>query len=297
MNWISLGAVGSVSVRDSADILSFRNRLWLAGGYYYGGINYRDFYRGTGPSSFAQQISNPSAPFDEYAKLIGLGGSLYAIRNSVWKVTGDPSSGAHWTKICDPTPWSAGLSHIQVVTLSGQIIFAITNNGIWSSTDGASWTNVHDGAGFPATGFAAAVLGRSIYVFAGATGITNVPPEAVYAGFTSFTAMLVSNDGANWSDIGPVPFAPRMWPGIALLNNSILMFGGFNNVASSNHDDTWTFAADIGWTKIATPTKPPSRHAPAAFTYNGSFHILGGNRNPDVLGPGSFLNDLWVLES
>lgn len=206
------------TAREKAISLVFDNKIWIIGGH--------------GNGSF---------------------GALGSPRNDVWS----SSDGINWTEVSanGSTAFTArtnpaGVVHNgklyiiggkQGVSSSGTTFY----NDVWTSTDGATWTQVITGTNFPArTRHKVISYDGKLWLIGGES----------YNGTTTtrYSDLWVSeDDGANWTEITsenilalPASFKARCYHALFVVDESIWIIGGIGAKNESNSDtylnDVWT---------------------------------------------------------
>ncbi|MEM3342103.1 MAG: kelch repeat-containing protein, partial [Thermoplasmata archaeon] len=85
--------------------------------------------------------------------------------------------------------------------------------------------------------------------------------------------------------------------GLASVNGSCFLFGGYRLTASGNVsvNETWVFDSRVGaWRNITTGTQPPARDSHILVALNDSLLLFGGEFRDDYLGLYQLLNDTWT---
>ena len=196
---------------------------------------------------------------------------------------------------------------------------------VWNSTDGVTWIEATDSAGFaPRSNHTSVVFNNKIWVIAGlAWGASG--------------DIWCSSDGANWTVVAPMtaPAFPRRYEHSSVVfNNKMWVIGGLDDITPTNKDiwyssdgATWTQGNDLSvltaahssaafdgkiwviggydysgfpvwysssganWTKFSRTANMPGRTHHASVVFDNRIWIIGGNANiNDQLGDVWFLN-------
>ncbi len=160
---------------------------------------------------------------------------------------------------------------------------------VWSSTDGASWTQLTANAPWgKREGQAALYFKNKLWVISGKSDIKgyNTPEK---------NDVWSSTDGINWKqEIASAPWRGRKQFGATVFNNQMWIYGGTgtnqNDGTQTFFDDMWKSADGIAWTKVNTDLPATAlRYDFPMITFNNKMWIFGG-ASAD---PGIFFNDVW----
>lgn len=154
-----------------------------------------------------------------------------------------------------------------------------SDDKVWSSDDGVTWTEVLAGQGTRFSGrngVGSVVFDNRLWVIGGFEN----------GSFNYKNDVWSSDDGANWTlETGAAGFsARRPYGNVVVFAGKIWVIGGqvsngfINDVWSSSDGKTWTQAADA-------PFSARSGHRVVVFG-NGIW-VIGGNSN------GTYQNDVW----
>ncbi|MCC6422101.1 MAG: PEP-CTERM sorting domain-containing protein [Phycisphaerales bacterium] len=212
-----------------------------------------------------------SAPF---AARDGAGALVY--NNKMWLLGGwNPSDATHFPKI--------------------------TNNEVWSSTNGADWTLVKpntfkDGVYNPATDWEGRhtagyiVHDNKMYIVGGDANQGHYQND-----------VWSSTNGSTWTKLTDnVPWGPRVLHHTVEFNNKIWVMGGqtlpqFAAAPETFYRDIWISTDGIAWRQV-TPNEPfwPQRGMiGGAAVMNGRLWVLGGGTYDTPNHPRNYFNDVW----
>jgi hypothetical protein len=145
-------------------------------------------------------------------------------------------------------------------------------NDVWSSPDGAVWTNVTTAAAFPARSNPAVfVYNNQIWVVGGKT-----------SGGIYLSDVWKSSDGATWTQVTTTTaFTGRFGHNVAVYNNEIFLACGEN--AGGVLGDLWVSEdSGVNWTLVqagdvrALPANFPARTYFSFFVQGNALYIVGG---------------------
>jgi hypothetical protein len=161
-------------------------------------------------------------------------------------------------------------------------------NDVWSSTDGAAWTQVTAAAAFPARSNPAVfVYNNKIWVVGGKSGATYL------------NDVWNSADGANWTQVTTTTaFTGRFGHSVAVYNNEIFLAGGED--ADGVKGDLWVSEdAGVKWVQVkagdvrALPANFPARTYFSFFVQNNTMYIIGGLGAKNSNNQYTYQNDVW----
>jgi hypothetical protein len=293
-NWTELAAVQH-SPRLLSSALSFNGFMWLIGGGSLDKLDTNEVWRSAdglnwtqvaqGATTFSPRSSHASVVFNNRMWILGgwnffeADGATPTTFNDVWS----SADGANWTSHAGPfTRFPARALHDAVV-FNGRI-WVIGGNGgnsgparmsdVWSSADGANWTQETASAAFPARyGHKVAALNNALLLFAGSTtanGNFALGSDDIWR----------SENGRDWIQLSPGPrFQARSEHAIAVLGNRVYLTTGFNSNdynAGTRFNDVWSTADGVNWLSEAAAPPFRGRNAASLITHNGELYLLGG---------------------
>jgi hypothetical protein len=319
--WQSVTTHAKFAGRDGAGLLAFNNKLWLLGGWNSSsavfpltttnevwnssdGVNWRQVK----PNTFG------TAAFNQNADWAGRHMAGWVVfKNKIWIVGGDSNQcqyepdiwnsgdGVTWNLVTAAAPWGNRVLFYTVVfnnkiwVMGGQtlVLSDCANypqpetfyNDIWSSPDGASWTQVMpDGAIWSPRGVicGAVVFNGRMWVIGGGTYGT---PQHLYNDVWS------STDGVHWTRVAAkTPWVPRIYHSITAYNGRIWVIAGDAGNGNGDLQDSWSSVDGVTWTQVLD-VPWLARHAQSVAVFNGAMWMTGGTTNYN----GS-MNDVWKLE-
>ncbi|VTS02830.1 Kelch repeat-containing protein [Tuwongella immobilis] len=314
--WELVTANAPFAPRDGAGALTYRNRMWLLGGWNPG--DRRHFPRITNnevwssPDGKIWSLVKPNTYLDQSFDITrdweGRHTAGYVVhRDAMWIVGGDVNSGHYHSDVWrstdgrswqhvnakKPVPWGPRALHYtvafrdQIWVIGGQTVpqFASAKEqfyrDIWVSSDGVDWKQIQPNEPFwPQRGMigGAAVFQDRIWILGGGTYDTANRPQRQY-----FNDVWSSADGVTWTCHTPkAPWAARQYHDIAVFDGKLWVLEGYSG---SNRKDVWYSADGKNWTELPnTPWKP--RHAASVFVHDGSLWMVAGN---------NMESDVWRL--
>ncbi len=270
-NWVLINSNASFSARYAHETLSYSNKIYLFGGIGAGALN--DVWSTSDGVTWNLEISNAALParyqfgaqvFNGAMWIIGGKDSIYY--NDVWSST----DGVNWQNATTNAGWEARRHPFTYVynnklwVIGGEGGVSGITNDVWSSSDGTNWTLETNSTSFPGVVSmygGAFIISNTMWLiqnqscWSSSNGIdwnlesTNLAfPQRAYiksiffdnrawlmAG-TGYSDVWYSLDGINWIQQTPsAAFGSRESPGLAVLNSSIVLTGGFG----SPNNDVW----------------------------------------------------------
>jgi hypothetical protein len=301
--------------RDGAGILSFRNEMWLIGGWNPGNravfpmICNNDVWSSKDGVHWLQVKPNTfkDGTFDPTGDWEGRHTAGYAVyRDKMWIIGGDcnqkhyqndvwnSSDGRTWTYVnkSKDVPWGPRVLHHTVVhqdklwVLGGQSMPAFVSGedrfyrDVWTSTDGVEWKEIvpQEPCWSPRgmIGGSAVMNGR-IWILGGGTYDTPTTPQRKF-----FNDVWSSPDGVVWQQhTDQAPWFPRQYHDVATWDERLWVMEGYHQ-NGGNRNDVWYSSDGTNWTELEnTPWKP--RHAASLVVHNDSLWLIAGNNmQPDV---------------
>ncbi|HEU0123503.1 MAG TPA: hypothetical protein VFQ91_23435 [Bryobacteraceae bacterium] len=246
-NWVKETPGASWEARDSQGEVVFGNRLWIFGGWF---------------NSFA------APPRD------------------VWS----SPDGKDWTKVTASAPWLhsdlpmsiayKGRMWMMGGWYNGRLPGHSASNAVWSSKDGASWTEATPHAGWSPR------LAAAVVEFKGRMWVLGGTENYYFGDKNSLkNDIWYTSDGKNWTlATSNAGWAPRAYHQAVVHEGKIWVFGGGNYVPEYQaFNDVWSSEDGVHWTQV-TPNAPWNpRLWFSAVTYRGKMWVLGGwSRVPET---------------
>ena len=260
--WSKVMTSGTLwSARRNHTAVVFNDKMWVLGG----GDSNRNRFDDVWSSSDGQSWTNANArgpmagdphwparndhavvTFDGKMWVLG-GTTARGIQDDVWW----SSDGEEWTKAADDAGWPR--QDHAVVTFEGRIWVlgglsgADYLNDVWrsDSSDGASWREVTDAAGWRGRrGHVAVTFDDKIWVLGG------------YDGSNYFNDVWWSENGFDWTQVtvSGTHWSARTDHAVATFDGKIWVMGGFRGSADGTEDtffnDVWWSSDGANWTKL-----------------------------------------------
>ena len=301
-NWVRVTEHAAWAPRDSCGEVVHDGRMWLLGGWFDSySLGPRDVWASADGVSW-QEVTHEagwrhgdlptSLTFKDRMWMMG---GWYAGRlpegsgsAEVWS-SGD---GAEWECVTLKASWSprlgaAGVVHNDRIWLLGggeQYFFGNDShlrNDVWSSADGATWTQATAQAPWAPRAFHGALSFKGkLWVFGGG----NYLPE--YKGYND---VWCSEDGVQWTQVtAHAPWHERIWFSAVVYRNCMWVLGGWSKEPNRNYGDVWYTADGVTWRELKTETIWSERHEHSAHVFQDKLWLVAGNAWPLV-------NDVWVL--
>jgi len=207
-------------IRYKAAHASYGGALWRVGGFVEDGgarTPMNDVWRSVDGRRWERVLA--SSPWHPRS-----GAHLVAFRDTLWLIGGEPNDGQVWLTT-DGRTWAArtagSLPHANpqgvlvyrnALWIVGHGTWESASNDVWTSSDGATWTQVTPRAEWPArTGAGFAVLDDRLWVIAGA----------------NHRDLWSSSDGRRWHRASAeLPGPPRAADFSVVFRNGFWVFGG-----------------------------------------------------------------------
>ena len=301
--WVRVTEKAGWTARDSQGELVYKNRLWLFGGWMnsfeapprdvWSSADGKKWTQVTARAPWIHSDLSMSLTFKNRMWFMGGGyhGRLpgHSASNQGWAAP-DGTAGTRATKAAGWTPrLAAALVEFKgrMWMLGGTENYYFGNkkslkNDVWSSSDGKTWTQATDNAGWtPRAYHQAAVQGDRMFVFGGG----NYVPE-----YEAFNDVWSSTDGVHWTRVTEkTPWHPRLWFTSVVYRNRMWVLGGWSNNPSKNWGDAWYSKDGKTWTEYKTSTTWKARHEHSAYVLDGKLWIAGGHARP-------LSSEVWSLE-
>lgn len=303
--------------RDGAGILSYREQLWLLGGWnpiqadrasfpmicnneVWSSANGIDWTL-VKPNTFKDRSFDVSSDWEgrhtagyvvykDRMWIIGGDCNQRHYQNDVWS----SKDGRSWDYVNKgkDVPWGPRALHYTVVhdgkiwVIGGQTMpgFAGADEKFyrdaWTSTDGVNWEQIQPSEPcWSARGMigGGAVKDGRIWILGGGTYDTPTTPQRQF-----FNDVWSSADGVNWEQhTSAAPWHPRQYHDVAVWDNRLWVMEGYHE-KGGNRNDVWYSKDGAAWTELPkTPWKP--RHAASLIVHDGDLWMIAGNNmEPDV---------------
>jgi hypothetical protein len=355
--WASISVEAPFAPRDGAGLLVYQNKLWLLGGWnpdpaVFPKTTTNEVWNSPDGKHWAQVKHNTfgTSAFNPATDWEGRHMAGWAVfQNKLWIIGGDSnqchyqpnvwnsSDGVHWTEVASNVPWGNRVLFYTVVfnnrlfVIGGQTLDLdycpglgeneSVYNDVWSSSDGANWTQVKLYTGQGTSGTASALrqwpqntvgtmpaLGQLPQRTA---GLSEWSPRGVICGAVVFNGQMWligggvygtpstpgalyndvwnSTDGVTWTRVTyHAPWNPRIYHDITVFDGHMWVIGGHGPDSSSNLADVWYSIDGVHWTQLAN-TPWPGRHAASVAVFKNALWLTGGSTDD------SPQNDVWRL--
>lgn len=299
-DWVAEGAA-PWQARDSQVEFVLGDRMWIGGGWFdsfaaaprdvWASADGRTWNLATQEAAWTHSDLAMSVVFRDRAFVMGgwYNGRLpgHSASNAVWS----SADGATWTQVTPAAGWSprlaAGLvAHRDRMWLIGgteNYYFGDTTsprNDVWSSADGAAWSQETPRAGWSPRGYhQAVVLNDRIYVLGGG----NYVPQ-----YEARNDVWSSADGVEWiCETESAAWSPRLWFGTAVYRGRMWVVGGWSK-EHDNFGDVWHSADGRDWRRLQTKTCWKPRHEHSVLVFRDRLWVIGGHARP-------LSNEVWSL--
>lgn len=228
--WTQVTSNADFSARMFHTLTVFQNKMWLIGGSDVNNVkndiwNSSDGVTWTRVNSsipFLERFGHTAIVFNNTFFVIG-GSNLSGFLNDIWKSI----DGFSWTLVTDSAPFSARRSHTTTffkdkLWLTSGFSNIGEENDIWSSSDGETWIQESPNIIFSREAENLIVYDDKLWRIAG-SGQNNI---------------FYSEDGSDWKGLPIIAsFSGRMYFTSAVLNDKLLLIGGFTGFENLN--DVW----------------------------------------------------------
>ena len=311
--WICVAEHAEFAARDGAGALTFRDRMWLLGGWNPGDkVNFpsicnsevwssRDGISWTEVCRQAPWEGRHTAGYvvhDERMWIVGGDSNQGHYQPDVWA----SADGVSWDRVSQQAPWGQRGLHCtaafagRIWVMGGQTLpqmvagEEIFYGDVWSSEDGEDWVQVCESAPWEARGMVghSAVFAGRIWLLGGGTYDT---PQTRSRKF--FNDVWSTADGVEWKCHTPAAaWEPRQYHDVAVWDDKLWVLEGWYDPAaidsiddiadSGNRNDVWYSADGVEWHELPdTPWAP--RHAASPFVHDDALWMVAGNNmEPDV---------------
>lgn len=251
----------------SALVTGFNNNIWLLGGHRPGvGFNFDYVTSNTYSSSDgnAWTVSAPVNATDRFSARERIGGVVF---NNLLYVIGGNAYPFGGNTAYEGTPY----------------------NDVWSSADGAVWTQVTSAAAFPARS------NPAVFVYANKLWVVGGKD----AGGAYLNDVWSSPDGASWTQVTTnTAFTSRFGHSVAVYNNELFLAGGED--AGGVKGDLWISEdSAVNWKQVqagdvrALPASFAPRTYFSFFVQNNALYIIGGLGAKNSNNQYTYQNDVW----
>jgi hypothetical protein len=238
-HWTQSTGVSPFVGRTYAGSAVYNGRLFIAGGEY----------------AAAQVSTPPNGP-----------GLILFNTDDIWS-TADATS---WTQMTPFAPVFAGSYNVQ--QLNGKLWILGGNDGsksrneVWSTPDGAHWSQSATTGIFPSRFSPGTVsFNNRLWVVGGSSD----------DGTKDLTDVWSSADGSAWTNAtSTAAFGSRHGQSVVALGNQMFVIGGIR--AGTYLNDVWASSDGASWSQLTVSSPFPARASAVAASYNGRLWVLGG---------------------
>ena len=257
VRWTRTTATAPWEARDSGEVFTFQNKIWMIGG-----INGNQTVRGD------NTIDYWKAPHF----------------NDIWY----SEDGIQWHQATATAEWPPRRSMSVVLFKDTLWMFGGWSpktgytNDIWSSVDGVHWTQVVKNAEWsPREGQLVEIFQNKIWLIGGVNYDDRETKNDVW----------YSEDGVIWTEVGEVPWESRWDHATAVFKGKLFLTGGMN-LEGAIFNDVWVTEDGIHW-RLLTDNPPwERRQGHALESYKGKLWLIGRFNDAKNGGP----NDVWYTE-
>ncbi len=274
--WTQVVPNGSFfSVRAGHTLTTFNNKLWLIGGISSGTTIHSDIWSSTDGINWVQETT--TAPFGARQNH-----STVVFNNRLWLSGGNMDNGTSFSdevwSSADGSTWVlenspaefTGRSDVQAESFNNQLWFfageaEATNNDIWSSDNGISWTEQTPAAFSARTGHQIAELNGTLWLSGGQLTSGSNLRDTWY-----------SSNGTEWTSGNPTAaFPARSGHQMLSFGGQLWIFGGQNG--SDYQNDVYSSSDGTSWAYRSIGSAPSGRKNHQAVVYGDKIWIIGGD--------------------
>lgn len=252
-DWVKVTDDAGWQARDSQGEVAYKDRLWIFGGWFQ---------------------------------------SFEAPPRDVWS----SADGKTWTRVVEEAPWIHSDLPMTVVFRDRMWLMGGWYNGrlpghsasseVWWSTDGATWEQATERAGWSPR------LAGAVVEFKGKMWILGGTENYYFGDETSLkNDVWCSEDGKEWTLVtAAAEWAPRAYHQAVVLNDRIYVMGGGNYVPEYRAlNDVWSSADGVHWTRETEAAPWHPRLWFSAAVYRDRMWVVGGWSND----PSRNWDDIW----
>jgi hypothetical protein len=291
----------------------FGGQMWAIGGasgpvttYYsdvYSSGNGFNWTKVNGSAAFGGRYGSQVLSYSGKLWLIG-GNNSGTLMNDVWT----SADGNSWTRLLAPTKAGTAsqfspredfgaLVYNNAMWVIGGFSQGSSNNDVWSSTDGVTWTQVLANGPPSVTqfskrwGISTTVYNNAMWVMTGAySTVPNSDPTTVYSD------VWTSSTGASWTRLSIANiFDSIYYSQGAVFNNQVWLTGGY--LAGFGARSLADYTTDgVNWT--GTWGSFPFRFDHLTLSFNNSLWVIAGCDNvcQSTSCAVTYLNDVWYTQ-
>ena len=283
-DWISVNDSLPFHAKDGAGLLSFKNKMWLLGGwdppFHEPTYTHNEVWSSIDGVTWNFETLAPWPPRhcaawlsdENYMYVIG-GDPQSGCLTDVWQ----SSDGINWVQLVDTIPGYKKRNMVNYAILNNQLTLfggeQCSGNGlndVWQSADGVTWINLPDA---PWEG-----RGMQINNSVDDTGKMWMLSGANEGERRPFSEVWNTTDGITWNLINDTPpWMGRYWHTVAWFDNHIWVMGGITSGIELN--DVWYSPDGIEWRELKSTTGNwplGTRHAQSTTVFDNALWYMCG---------------------
>jgi hypothetical protein len=306
LSWTKVTEHTAFEARDSAGELVYDGKMWLMGGWNRSDVpSLGDVWNSTDGANWTCVPANAPWTHVDIPVTMVYNNKMWFMSgwadgrmagahasNEVWYST----NGANWTETTAAAPWTARLGAAGTVCNGKMWIMGGTTvptgggalfNDVWSSSDGANWTQVTAHAPWSARAYHQVLsFNNKLWLLGGGN---------YQSDYWSSNEVWSSTDGAAWTKVtSNIPWGPRIWFSAEVYDGRMWVLGGSGDTQLELLNDVWSSADGINWTQMQAAPIWDGRHEQSTYAYDGKLWVVGGS----VVHNGNWVdNDVWQINA
>jgi len=293
-NWSEISSESAWGPRMSSVSFAFGNKVWIMGGYTNEGAKNDIWYTGSRDGTEWKNIplSLNSVRWSPRAAASGI-----VFKNKIWVMGGynaafeslndvwSSHNGENWNQTTEHAQWSLrhGASAIAYNVEGVKKMWIMgggkpnenfgTLNDVWSSTDGANWTQEVAQAPWTPRRYSSLVEFKGKMFLLG----------GLDAGNNGLNDVWSSTDGITWTqEVASAPWVGRGQHQTVVYNNKLWVMGGtiphYPPSTSVHLNDVWSSSDGVNWTQEADASWA-ARELFSSVVSNSNIWVMGGAVN------------------
>ena len=283
-DWVEVADSLPFNAKDGAGLLSFKNKMWLLGGWdppFHPPLNTH--------SEVWSSSDGATWNFETSAPWPARHCSAWLNNDSLmWVIGGDPQSGCltdswqsadgiNWIQMEDTIPGYAKRNNANYAYLNnslflfgGELCSSIHSNEVWKSADGANWTQLPN----------APWLGRGMQINSCVDGSGQLwmLGGSNEGDRRTYNEVWKTADGITWTLVNEsAPWAGRYWHTVAWFDNKMWLIGGMATAVEMG--DVWYSEDGISWFELKSTTgnwPAGTRHAQSTTVFGNALWYMCG---------------------